>query len=106
MTEQPTGADVTRLAEVIRDAYYSRYGKWKDQAEIHAAMARAVLDTLAAAGRLLPEGTSPDVILTDGTHRYWSTHCRHGSHEACKGTCKTCRSPCVCPACGHASRGA
>jgi len=65
-----------------------------------------------------------DVLLPDGTHQYWSTHCRHGNHEACSATsmvrdrvargpaeaaprpvevlktaaqCKTCASPCICP---------
>lgn len=27
-----------------------------------------------------------DAIMPDGTHRYWSTHCRHGNHEACSAT--------------------
>lgn len=38
-----------------------------------------------------------DVIADDGTHRYWSTHCRHGDHNLCKGSCKGCAAPCVCP---------
>lgn len=56
-----------------------------------------------------------DVILPDGTHRYWSTHCRHGNHDACSATelapgvprrpaqCKGCGAPCQCPApeCSH-----
>lgn len=55
-----------------------------------------------------------DVVLPDGTHWYWSTHCRHGRHADCAATelapgvprrpaqCKTCGSPCRCP-CGHRS---
>jgi hypothetical protein len=65
---------------------------------------------------------APDGVL----HTYWSTHCRHGNHEACSATlvldveplptsgplgvtdqvrrsvrrkpaqCKTCAAPCVC----------
>ena len=63
-------------------------------------------------------GAKVDVILPDGTHTYWSTHCRHGAHGACSATlmqgegkqsgfpvqirrkpaqCKTCASPCICP---------
>ena len=56
-----------------------------------------------------------DVLHEDGTHIYWSTHCRHGGedpddpyHRACTATelapgvprkpaqCKTCAAPCVC----------
>ena len=68
-----------------------------------------------------------DVLNTEtGEHRYWSTHCRHGNHEACSATeimgplrvgargsdgrypvtetrvprepaqCKTCAAPCIC----------
>lgn len=51
---------------------------------------------------------SVDIVLADGTHHYWSTHCRHGRHDACKSTelapgvpraaaqCKTCAAPCLC----------
>ncbi len=69
-------------------------------------------------------GYKIDAILPDGTHRYWSTHCRHArfqrdpGHLACSATvligadpygegdaairrtpanCKTCSAPCVCP---------
>lgn len=66
-------------------------------------------------------GYKIDAILPDGTHRYWSTHCRHDNHEACSADkmsgpsvydrgrhvtverrpaqCKTpeCQAPCVCP---------
>lgn len=37
-------------------------------------------------------GFKIDAILPDGTHRYWSTHCRHtkdiddAGHEACSAT--------------------
>jgi hypothetical protein len=55
-------------------------------------------------------------ILDGGIHIYWSTHCRHGNHDACSATviegrqvgervrlprkpaqCKTCAAPCICP---------
>lgn len=60
-----------------------------------------------------------DVVMPDGSHTYWSTHCRHGNHEACSAPevsgpmpgglghyaaierkpaqCKTCAAPCICP---------
>jgi len=59
-----------------------------------------------------------DVIRSDGTHEYWSTHCRHDRHDDCSAKwmegptvmdgvttsiarrpaqCKTCASPCICP---------
>lgn len=41
-----------------------------------------------------------DVVHPDGTHVYWSTHCRHGHHGLCRLTCKHCSAPCQCP-CGH-----
>jgi hypothetical protein len=68
-----------------------------------------------------PSNSKIDVILPDGTHRYWSTWCRHGLHGPCgesrhiktwasDGTpeelydtprepaqCKTCSAPCICP---------
>jgi hypothetical protein len=65
------------------------------------------------------EASKIDVILPDGTHRYWSTHCRHAEdahdirHLACSlsrgvdadgkhfarrpAQCKTCAAPCICP---------
>jgi len=74
--------------------------------------------TLAELERIY--GYKLDGILPDGTHRYWSTHCRHDNHEACSASeisgwllgvrttapvnmprkpaqCKTCASPCICP---------
>lgn len=33
--------------------------------------------------RVFPAGAMVDAILPDGTHHYWSTHCRHGNHDAC-----------------------
>lgn len=56
----------------------------------------------------MTEPPKVDLILPDGTHIYWSTHCRHGNCEACSATelapgvprrpaqCKTCAAPCVC----------
>lgn len=55
-----------------------------------------------------PIDSRADVIFADGKHRYWSTHCRHGRHDACAATelapgvprrpaqCKTCTAPCLC----------
>jgi hypothetical protein len=58
-----------------------------------------------------------DLLFRDGTHRYWSTHCRHGNHHLCSATfiagqregqpayidrkpaqCKdpNCQAPCLC----------
>lgn len=49
-----------------------------------------------------------DAVTEDGQHRYWSTHCRHDRHDACKADhlrpgiprnpaqCKTCAAPCIC----------
>jgi len=49
-----------------------------------------------------------DLIDANGGHTYWSTHCRHGNHDACSATefapgvprqpaqCKTCAAPCRC----------
>lgn len=56
-----------------------------------------------------------DVVYPDGFHSYWSTHCRHGNHEACNATelapgvprrpaqCKTCGAPCACTQCDHSA---
>lgn len=69
-----------------------------------------------------------DVIMPDGTHRYWSTHCRHDRHEDCSASsmlrdvasdgrfptvpvsvtrepaqCKTCQAPCICDC--HKAKG-
>ena len=33
--------------------------------------------------QIFPAGAKVDVVLPDGTHRYWSTHCRHNRHDAC-----------------------
>lgn len=73
----------------------------------HAELAREVTSG---------SGAMVDVVAADGTHRYWSTHCRHGNHEACAAVelapgvprrpaqCKTCGAPCQCP-CGHGEGG-
>jgi hypothetical protein len=69
---------------------------------------------------IFPMDAKVDALMADGTHRYWSTHCRHDDHEACSATvligpepystrgrrmsierqpaqCKHCAAPCVCP---------
>lgn len=63
-------------------------------------------DALAVLRR---NGVKVDVVFADGSHRYWSTHCRHDRHDACAATelapgvprqpsqCKTCAAPCLCP---------
>jgi hypothetical protein len=57
---------------------------------------------------VFPIDAKVDAVFADGSHRYWSTHCRHGNHDACSATelapgvprqpaqCKTCSSPCLC----------
>jgi hypothetical protein len=66
---------------------------------------------------IFPRNAKVDVIWPDGTHRYWSTHCRHGIHVLCSAErllgmhpeqhvltaverkpaqCKTCSAPCIC----------
>lgn len=54
-----------------------------------------------------------DVVFHDGSHQYWSTHCRHDHHDACAVTelapgiprepaqCKSCGAPCLCGCHGH-----
>ncbi len=71
----------------------------------------------ALAGRLLTADAKADVLLSDGTHRYWSTHCRHGDHDACDARtlapgvprrpaqCKTCAAPCRCRCHGEEASG-
>jgi hypothetical protein len=75
---------------------------------------------------IFPMDAKVDALMADGTHRYWSTHCRHDDHEACSAgfvvgpivspdrrsrpprpmeisierqpaQCKKCAAPCVCP---------
>jgi hypothetical protein len=65
-----------------------------------------------------PIDAKVDVVFADGSHRYWSTHCRClGNHDACSATviegmdvhedmlayvarkpaqCRSCSSPCLC----------
>ena len=50
---------------------------------------------------IFPMNSKADVVMPDIGHRYWSTHCRHGNHADCKGSCKICGSPCVCAGCTH-----
>jgi hypothetical protein len=70
---------------------------------------------------IFPRNAKVDVIWPDGTHRYWSTHCRHDRHGDCSASsmlrdvvsdgrfptvpvsvtrepaqCKTCQAPCIC----------
>jgi hypothetical protein len=122
MADQPyTEADVERVAEALKASNVKR---WETGEPVPAwcGLATAALDALAAAGRLLAEGAKVDVMLPDGTHTYWSTHCRHGNHQLCESNaitgltvvserpvaigkvparCKSCASPCVCEC--HAS---
>jgi hypothetical protein len=54
--------------------------------------------------QVLPLDSKADVVHADGTHDYWSTHCRHDNPEACASDaggrrpacCKTCWAPCRC----------
>lgn len=146
MTDQPyTEADVEPKAmdspQAACDHYYASHIRggcrihvrvcglcqaidFDDLSEQAAEIEQAILDALAAAGRLLPEGARADVMLPDGSHTYFSTHCRHGSHQLCESNaitgltvvserpvaigkvparCKGCASPCVCEC--HASPG-
>lgn len=55
-----------------------------------------------------PNDGEADIVFRDGLHLYWSTHCRHGKHDACAARelapgllrrpaeCKTCAAPCQC----------
>lgn len=45
---------------------------------------------------MFPVDAKVDAVMPDGTHHYWSTHCRHGNHGLCKRVCKTCSAPCGC----------
>ena len=57
---------------------------------------------------VFPLDAKADVVFIGGTHRYWSTHCRHGHCDACSATelapgvprrparCKHCQAPCIC----------
>lgn len=93
-------ADITRL---VQDAYTQGYGEGHVRGAVVADLARR--KAMGAAGDMV------DVVHPDGTHEYWSTHCRHGNHEACSATelaagvprrpaqCKTCGAPCRCPVC-------
>jgi hypothetical protein len=80
-------------------------------------MTSTVEESTAAARRLVGElealGALVDVVLPDGVHLYWSTHCRHGKHHPCDATvlndgprrpaqCKECAAACRCP---HHSAG-
>lgn len=124
MADQPyTEADVERVTQAIFEVERAN-GLAIRPNEVHRRDAVAALDALAAAGRLLPEGAQADVMLPDGTHTYFSTHCRHGNHQLCESNaitgltvvserpvaigkvparCKGCASPCICEC--HASPG-
>jgi hypothetical protein len=87
---------------------YSARTDYSTQPWIHAEWERAARQILDRLGAI-------DVVLPDGTHRYYSTHCRHGDHDACCSTvlrddagnvvnrrpasCKGCGAPCSCEEC-------
>lgn len=93
---------------------------YTDAAKVYAAVAERLFDDPEATATLrgvveamgTQAGWKVDVVLSDLSHRYWSTHCRHDRHDACAATelapgvprqpsqCKTCSAPCICP-CGH-----
>jgi hypothetical protein len=100
-------------------SYEEVLGLW--QAGVAEGRRQAAAQQIAAS--LDPHQVLIDVmeIAPDGTHTYWSTHCRHGRHDLCSATeihgeiagtgmstalvrnpatCKTCLAPCICP-CGH-----
>jgi hypothetical protein len=39
--------------------------------------------------RIFPIDAKVDAVFADGSHRYWSTHCRHDRHDACSATTLT-----------------
>jgi hypothetical protein len=45
-----------------------------------------VLDTDAPGTLRVRQVGKVDVVHPAGVHEYWSTHCRHGNHEACRAT--------------------
>jgi len=108
-------SDADRIAALAaQDAY--------DQGVLEGRRLAAEEHQRASAERswIFPIGSKCDALLPDGTHQYWSTHCRHGRHEDCSAReisgrnvqdregwsatierkpaqCKTCSSPCICP---------
>lgn len=108
--------EASGMVDDLVDFWHSRPDKLLDDA------ARDLLESWVAAGRIAPLDAKTDVIHPDGTHRYWSTHCRHGNHALCSASrmlgmeadttsnhlvainrrpaqCKepSCAAPCVCP---------
>ena len=79
MSQPYTQDDLDAVTWALNNAHG---GSHYDETEVWA---RYVLDALAAAGRLATHAPDAmvDVIKPDGTHHYWSTHCRHGNHNAC-----------------------
>lgn len=86
--------------------------------ELEAAAAGLLARANRVRANVGPDPEKRDVISGDGTHEYWSTHCRHDRHDDCTAKwltgptvmdgvttsiarrpaqCKTCAAPCICP---------
>jgi hypothetical protein len=118
--------DHARLADLdrSRDRWKGEALRWRLKRDAVLAVldnAPFAYDDLDAIRAIFAEhGDEPskaDILFADGTHRYWSTHCRHGHHNKCAATsfpgggkrnpsqCKTeeCQAPCRCEC--HAEHG-
>lgn len=115
--------DMPEMIDDLVEFWHSQPSKLLDDA------AHEFLERWIAAGRIAPLDAKVDVILPDGSHRYWSTWCRHGLHGPCGASnhikswnadgsprelyntprepaqCKTCTSPCICTCHKEASSG-
>lgn len=111
--------DLTRhevLLALWHEAVYGGHPGWRAWSEEAGAVLggwRGSPDTLEPPDPAAGGTDMVDVVHADGTHEYWSTHCRHGSHDACAATtinggprkpaqCKICGAPCRCTDCDHA----
>jgi hypothetical protein len=114
--------DLARLTGSEREAYEAgrvrgagdmerieRDGRADELEAWAAATLRRANEVRANVGQDAPR---VDVVHPDGSHDYYSTHCRHDRHRDCSATeirrgdgvvpkapaqCKTCAAPCVCP---------
>jgi hypothetical protein len=135
--------DLARLTGSEREAYeYGRIVGAGDMERIEREARADELEAWAAAtlrranevrANVGLDAPRIDVVHADGTHEYYSTHCRHDRHDDCsasevrgtatrfagsRGTwpvttfterkpaqCKTCAAPCICPCHQEADRG-
>lgn len=108
---EAVGIEIGRVTKQ-RDDLEAERDEYRQAATAEAFLADQFRAQRNALEEQIKQSGKVDMILPDGTHLYWSTHCRHATdeegHNKCQATefapgverkpsqCKTCAAPCRC----------